>query len=61
MGCNDSPPTHVDMTSLNAALLMVGFAFVLALLLFAIFRMAPQKPYIRARKSRVLSDPAELM
>jgi hypothetical protein len=63
LGCSDSLPTHIDITTLNAALLLLGLAFTLALMLFIACRMLPsvQKPYIRARKNRVLSDPAEMV
>jgi hypothetical protein len=63
LGCSDSLPTHIDITTLNAALLMLVATFVLAFALLITCRMLPsvQKPYIRARKSRVLSDPAEMM
>jgi hypothetical protein len=63
LGCSDSLSTHIDMTTLNAALLVLGAAFYLAVTLFVVCRTLPsvQKPYMQARKSRVLSDPTEMV
>jgi hypothetical protein len=63
VGCSDSQPTHLDLTVLNAMLVLLGTAFIFALTLFVLCRMLPsaQKPYLRARKNRVLSDPAEMV
>jgi hypothetical protein len=64
IGCDGSSSIHVaTMTNLNAALLVLGIALLFAFTLFIGCRLLPsaQKPYLRPRKSRTLSDPADLV